>query len=301
MKKTLVTLLPLFAACSPAPDATEPPPIREIARIASADIVEASGLAQSRLHPDRLWIVNDGGSPPVLHAIGTNGASEGSLTLEPSTNVDWEAMASFELDERAWLLVADTGDNEGARVTSTIYVVEEPPLSGNTDVVKPPDWSVSFRWPDGPQDCEAVAVDAANGRILLLSKRSIPAVLYELPLRPASDDVITATRLGPVDSLPQPTADDLARAAPERNWHWQPTALDVAPDGRAAVILTYRAVYHFDRVNDEPWIEALRKPTTVIDLGGIREAEAIAFVDQGVVLFTVEAPAAPLYRIEALR
>jgi hypothetical protein len=298
MKNGLFILLPLCIACSAA---TEPPPIREIARIAVSDIAEASGLAQSTLRPGRLWIVNDGGSPPVLHAIGTDGASEGSLTLDPGTNVDWEAMASFELDARSWLLVADTGDNEAARVGGTIYVIEEPPLAGNEDVIKPPDRTLSFRWPDGPQDCEAVSVDVASERILLLSKRSIPAVLYELPLRPASDDVITATRLGRVDSLPQPTADDLARAAPERNWHWQPTAMDIAPDGRAAVILTYRAVYHFHRMNDEPWIEVLRKPTTVIDLAGIREAEAIAFVDQGVVLFTVEAPAAPLYRIEALR
>jgi hypothetical protein len=301
MKKTLVTLLPLFAACSPAPGTPEPPLIREIARIAPTDIVEASGLAQSTLRPGRLWIVNDGGSPPVLHAIGTDGASEGSLTLDASANVDWEAMASFELDGKSWLLVADTGDNEAGRDTSTIYVVEEPPLAGNENVVKAPDRSFSFRWPDGPRDCEAVAVDAANGRILLLSKRSIPAVLYELPLHPASADVVTAARLGPVDSLPQPTADDLARAARIRSWHWQPTALDIAPDGRAAVILTYRAVYHFDRTNDEPWIEALREPTSVIDLGGIREAEAIAFVDDGSVLVTVEAPGAPLYRIEALR
>jgi hypothetical protein len=301
MKKALVTLLPFFTACSPAPDATEPPSVREIARIAVSDIVEASGLAQSTLRPGRLWIVNDGGSPPVLHAIGTNGASEGSLTLDASANVDWEAMASFELDGKSWLLVADTGDNEAGRDTNTLYVVEEPPFTRNTDAVKPPAWSVSFRWPDGPRDCEAVAADAANERILLLSKRSIPAMLYELPLRPASDGVITATRLGPVDSLPQPTAEDLARAARMRNWHWQPTAMDIAPDGRAAVILTYRAVYHFDRANDEPWIEALREPTAVIDLGGIREAEAIAFVDDGSVLVTVEAPNAPLYRIDAMR
>jgi hypothetical protein len=123
-----------------------------------------------------------------------------------------------------------------------------------------------------------------------------------LPLRPPSDDVITATRLGPVDALAQPTADDLERAAPQRNWHWQPTAMDIARDGSAAVILTYRAMYHFERLNDEPWIEALRKVATVIDLGGVREAEAIAFIDDGrSVLFTVEAPRAPLYRIQAIR
>jgi hypothetical protein len=302
MKKTTLTVLPLLTACFPAADNPEPYAIRQTVRIASAEITEASGLAQSTRRHDRLWIVNDGGSPPVLHAITTNGETEGSVTLAPGTNVDWEAMASFELDEKSWLLVADTGDNEAVRDASTIYVVEEPQLAENEDAVRPPAWTFSFRWPDGPQDCEAVAVDIANERILLLSKRSIPAVLYELPLRPSSDDVITATRLGPLDSLPRPTAADLERAAPERNWHWQPTAMDIARDGSAAVILTYRAVYHFERSNGERWIDALRKPATVIDLGGIREAEAVAFVEDGwSLLFTVEAPHAPLYRIQGIR
>jgi hypothetical protein len=235
----------------------------------------------------------------VLHAVGTDGASEGTLTLHPGANVDWEAMASFELDGRSWLLVADTGDNEADRDVSTIYVIEEPPLAVSKDVARPADWTVSFRWPDGPRDCEAVAVDVQGQRILLLSKRTIPAVLYELPLRPASGDILTATRLGLVDSLPQPTAADLERAAPERNWHWQATAMDIAQDGRAAVILTYRAVYYFDRVDDEPWIDALRGPATVVDLNGIREAEAIALAHGGSVVFTVEARNAPLYRFDA--
>jgi len=302
MKKNILAILPLLTACVPAPDGIEPRSIRQTARITSAEITEASGIAQSTRNHDRLWIVNDGGSPPVLYAIDTSGETEGSVTLEPGANVDWEAMASFELDEKSWLLVADTGDNEAIRDTSAIYVIEEPEIAGNEDAIRPPAWTFSFRWPDGPRDCEAVAVDIANERILLLSKRSIPAVLYELPLRPTTDDVITATRLGPVDSLPQPTADDLDRAAPERNWHWQPTAMDIARDGSAAVILTYRAVYHFERTNDKPWIEALRKPATVVDLGGIREAEAIAFVDEGrSVVFTVEAPHASLYRIQSIR
>jgi hypothetical protein len=301
MKKTLLILLPLCSACLLTPDNTESSTIHQTANIASDQIIEASGLAQSTRRHDRLWVVNDGGSAPVLHAIGTDGQAQGSVTLDAGSNVDWEDLSSFELDHKSWLLVADTGDNEALRDTSTIYVIEEPQLGENEDAVLPPAWTFSFRWPDGPQDCEAVGVDAVNERILLLSKRSIPAVLYELPLRPPSQDVITATRLGPVDALARPTADDLARAAPERNWHWQPTALDIARDGSAAVILTYRAVYYFERSKGEAWIDALGTPASVVDLGGIREAEAVAFIDDGrSLLFTVEAPHAPLYRIQAI-
>jgi hypothetical protein len=236
----------------------------------------------------------------VLYAIGSDGRDEGSLRLEPATNLDWESVASFELDGKHWLLVADTGDNNAVREHSTIYVVAEPPLHEREDAIAPPAWTIRFRWPDGPRDCEAVAVDIEGERILLLSKRSIPAELYDLPIRPGSSEVVTATRLGEIDSLPQPTARDIERAPADLNWHWQPTAMDIPADGSAAVILTYRALYHFERTDGEPWIAALRKPPSVIGLEF--EAEAVAFVENGgSVIVTVEASSAPLYQVPLIR
>jgi len=236
----------------------------------------------------------------VLHAIGNDGRDEGSLRLEPAKNLDWESVASFELDGKHWLLVADAGDNDAVREHSTIYVVAEPTLHEREDAVAPPAWTIEFRWPDGPRDCEAVAVDSDGERILLLSKRSIPAELYELPIRPGLDGAVTAIRLGAVDSLPQPTARDRERASVELDWHWQPTAMDISPDGSSAVILTYRAVYHFERTGGEPWIAALRKPPSMIALEF--EAEAVAFVEDGSsVIVTVESPFAPLYQVPLLR
>ena len=267
-------------------------------RIESAQVTEASGLARSNIRRDRFWVINDGGSPPVLHAVGVDGRNQGTLRIDAARNLDWESAASFELDGKSWLLVADAGDNNAIRNHSTIYVAEEPALENGEDAVASPAWTMSFRWPDGPRDCEAVAVDAGGERILLLSKRTIPAVLYELPLRPDNAGVITATRLGEVDSLPLPTDRDLERAAAERSWHWQPTAMDISTDAGAAVILTYRAVYHFGRRKGEAWIEALRRPPTIINLEGLREAEAVAFAEDGrSVIVTIEAPSPPLYRV----
>lgn len=290
-------MLLTISGCATA-DATSPV---LMGRIKSAEVTEASGIARSTIRSDRLWVVNDGGSPPVLHAVGLDGRDQGSLRLEAASNLDWEAVASFELRGKSWLLVADAGDNTANRDHSSIYVVEEPALEDGEDAVASPEWTMSFRWPDGPRDCEAVAVDTGAERILLLSKRTIPALLYELPLRPDTAGVITATRLGEVDALPQPTARDLERAAPERNWHWQPTAMDITADAGAAVILTYRAVYHFARRSGEAWVEALRKRPTIINLGDVREAEAVAFAEDGrSVIVTVEAQSPPLYRVPVL-
>jgi hypothetical protein len=294
-------LLIAIAGCACAATAADAAGPVLVGRIASSEVTEASGLARSTLRGDRFWVVNDGGSPPVLHAIGADGRDEGTLRLESASNVDWEDIAAFELEDRHWLLVADTGDNDAIRDTGTIYVVEEPATAAGEEAAASPSWTIPFRWPDGPRDCEAVAVDTAGGRILLLSKRDIPAVLYELPLRPQTGGVITATRLGTLDALPRPTSRDLQRAAPERNWHWQPTAMDIAPDGSAAVILTYRAVYHFEREAKQRWIEALRKPRAAVDLEDLREAEAVAFIEGGTaVIVTVEALSAPLYRVPLL-
>jgi hypothetical protein len=269
--------------------------------VESAQVTEASGITRSTLDSDRFWVVNDGGSAPALHAVGVDGREQGVLRLDEASNLDWEAVASFELDGRPWLLVADVGDNNAIRDHSTIYVVEEPALTDGKDAVASPEWTIVFHWPDGPRDCEAVAVDSGGQRILLLSKRTIPAVLYELPLRPDTAGVITATRLGAIDALPQPTVRDLERAAPERSWHWQPTAMDIRTDAGAAVILTYRAVYHFERRKGEAWIEALRRPPTIINLEDLREAEAVAFAEDGrSVIVTLEAPSPPLYRVPLL-
>ena len=291
-------LLLVLSGCVRGEAKPEPTGPVLMGHIESVQVTEASGLARSTLRDDRFWVINDGGSPPVLHAIGVDGRDHGTLRVASASNVDWEALASFALDGRSWLLAADTGDNNAIRDHSTLYVVEEPRLEIGEEATSTPAWTLTFRWPDGPRDCEAVAVDAAAGRILLLSKRTVPAVLYELPLRPETAGVLTAIRLGEVDGLPPPTPRDLERAAPERNWHWQPTAMDIRADGAAAAILTYRAVYHFERTGGEPWIEAFRKPAMIVDLGDLREAESVAFAGDGTsVIVTVEAEAAPIYRV----
>jgi hypothetical protein len=134
----------------------------------------------------------------------------------------------------------------------------------------------------------------------VLSKRTIPARLYSIPLTSDSvgeNTLATANYLGTIDSLPQPTEDDLDQALARKSWHWQPTAMDFSPDGNSAVILTYRAVYLYQRQGGESWIDALQRSPVTYDLGDIKEAEAVSLGD-GEVFVTVEASGAPIYRID---
>ncbi len=272
----LFCVLALFGCTDPV----EPPQKRLapviIGRLEDPAIHEASGLARSQIADNVLWTINDNGAKEWVHALSPRGTRLGEFKLKKSKNRDWEDLASFVLDGTPYLLVADIGDNDAQHKRGKLYVVEEPAVEkrGEAKVT----WQIDFRYPDGPRDAESVAVDIDNRRVLVLSKRDIPPVLYEVPLVP--DDVkVTATWLGTVRSLPPPSRQDVEFAPKTKNWHWQPTGMDISADGLAAVILTYRAVYYYERQPGQDWFDAFNLRPRRVSIGNFRNAEAIAFAD----------------------
>ncbi|MBC7979631.1 MAG: hypothetical protein H7Y36_03605, partial [Armatimonadetes bacterium] len=156
-------------------------------KILSPAITEASGLAVSPTNKDFLWVGNDSGGTPEIHLSRTNGTPHGAVIISGARNIDWEDLASFHLNGKSYLLIADTGDNNAARQTSSLYIVREPEISAEGKIISgkiPIAWEIVFSYEGGPRDCEAVAVDPGSGKILLLSKRTEPPILYKLPLRP---------------------------------------------------------------------------------------------------------------------
>jgi len=296
----LAALITVFA-CGGAPRDEDSPGrfFTQAGKLQNVDIREASGLARSHRNDKILWAINDSGATPTLYALGADGSDLGSVLLRDATNVDWEDLASFESGGKSWLLVADIGDNDSNRDHVTLYFVEEPVLP---QVDLAPAWQLSFAYPDGPRDAEAIAVDLEHQQILILSKRTIPAVLYAVPLRPHTGELTIARRLGEISSIPQPTREDLDRAIPDNDWHWQPTGMDISQDGRSAVILSYRAIYTFKRDAGESWIEAMQSTPLRLPLSEIRGAEAVAFDASGQAIFvTVEQKHAPLLRFDRQR
>jgi endonuclease/exonuclease/phosphatase family metal-dependent hydrolase len=288
-----------FAACGEAEEAPGEAAARlafsVAGRLENPKIDEASGLARSQREAGVLWTINDGGKPK-LHPLDTRGAKLGEVELRKAENRDWEDLTSFELDGKPYLLIADIGDNDARHEKRTIYIAKEPRTDeGKTRV----DWHVDFEYPNGPRDAEAAAVDIENERILVLSKRDIPPQLYELPLRPGGDEKITARWLGTIESLPRPSRSDVEFAPKTKNWHWQPTGMDISADNRAAVIMTYRAVYYYLRREGQDWFEALNTKPVRIGLGNFRNAEAVAFGDdRRTVYVTGEDVNARLLRVE---
>jgi hypothetical protein len=145
--------------------------------ITEAALAEISGLAVSRRDPAVLWTHNDSGNTPDIFAIDRQGRLLATVRLRGVPNIDFEDIAAFELDGVPHLLVADVGDNGGIRRELQLHVLREPDVTdGEAEIA----WTVRFRWPDGPRDCEGVAVDAQTGEVLLASKKRVPPELFAL-------------------------------------------------------------------------------------------------------------------------
>ena len=287
-------------------DADFSPPVW-VGDLESKKVDEASGFARSNRRPDRMWTLNDSGNSEDLHAVGLRGEDHGRVRVKKTRNDDWEDLASFELGGTPYLLIADTGDNLSRKATRVLLAVEEPAFDpGDAPKKVRPVWRLEFRYEDGPRDCEAVGVDATRGEILLLSKRDVPARLYSLrlPDAPSALDgkVAVARFVTEVGNIPQPTEADGVGRFPFGPWLGQPTSLDVSPDGRSALVLTYGTAYVFSRMPDEGWGEAFSRLPERVALPALKGAEAIGYAPGGESFFvTSERRPAPLYRVDALR
>ncbi|MDH3883333.1 MAG: hypothetical protein OET63_03900 [Desulfobacterales bacterium] len=287
----LIAVMTLILNCAAEGLITKATPPRRfgeavsVGNLKNSQINEASGLASSRIYPTVLWVINDGGNDAMLYAVGIDGADLGTFRIDGAGNYDWEALASFQLQDTAYLLIADVGDNWEQRETSSLYVVEEPSITKtglSEDTPVSIAWHIRFTYEDGPRDCEAVAVDAAHQRVLLLSKRSLPPVLYELPLQPVDDDAIAVAQR--VTTLP--------------HFNW-PTDMDLSPDGLSALVLTYNSVYLFPRRPDEDGSNAFDKQPQRLHFTQLNQQEAACFGFYGKSIYvTSEKRPAPLIRID---
>ncbi|MCU7834429.1 MAG: hypothetical protein KZQ83_04165 [gamma proteobacterium symbiont of Taylorina sp.] len=182
---------------------------------------------------------------PIIYAISRKGKDKAVFHLEagPGGEIqanDWEDMDAFKYHGTPYLLIADTGDNFRLRFDYQIYIIKEPELNNRNHSRISPAWSFNFEFEDGQSyDVESVAVDMAAERIILLTKRTPHALMFELPLKPDNlDQTQIAIKSGEFKSIVNPTA------------------LDISADGQLMSINTYARIHRFHRSNDSrnQWI-----------------------------------------------
>ena len=254
----------------------------ETVELANPDLDELSGLAISRADATLLWGHNDTGGGPRLYRIGLNGEDLGSVHIAGAQANDWEDIAAFDDPGGPALLIADTGDNFQWRSWPVLYAVRDPGRRGNPELL----WRLAFRFPDGPRDVEAVAVDPRDRAILLVSKRDSPPRLYRLALPdglPAARP--TAEFLGEVAGLPPAPTLRERLTAPFAYLLDSPMALDISRDGATAVIVTGHPAYVYRRAPARAWAQAFGRAPAVVALPEFKQIEAAALSPDGRELF----------------
>ena len=296
LRTTLSLLLLVLSTAATAARWSQP----EIAGvITDPALSEISGMAASRTHAGAFWTINDGGNGARLHLMDGDGTWRASVDVAGVRNQDWEDLASFELDGRTYLMVADTGDNGGIRQQLRLHAIEEPDALDEPARVA---WTVEFAWPDGPRDCEAIAVDARRGEVLLLSKKRVPPELFRVPLHPpAGSGPVVAELVGTLTGIEQPDESDLEQSPNYGRYRAQITGADLSPNGRVLAVLNYRSVHFLIRDRGAAWTAALAAPAPSLTMPWIPQAEAISFsLDGGTLLIGSEQLPSPLlrYRVE---
>lgn len=279
---------------------------RRVGRIMDERLTECSGLEPSPTNGDLFWAINDSGNGPYLYAMGSDGRSRGRVQLEGAQNLDWEDLDTFSRQGRSMILVADTGDNFEWQNMHTLYIVQEPRITGErldeSAVVKIA-WQITFSYPDGNHDAEGVAVDEAADKVFVLTKRDNQPLLFELPLSPSADgQSLVARKIAAVNMRPPPLAGGPRRK--HTSYGSRPTALDLSKNGRQAVVLTDRHAYLFTRDSGDSWGAAFSRPPALIPLprskDDLSQREAICFApDDKAIFVTSEGKGAGIYRLES--
>ncbi len=248
------------------------------------DLTESSGLAASNRQPGLFWSHNDSGGKPQLFAFDQTGKNTGVCSLSGAKAIDWEDMASFVLDGKARLIVADCGDNLAERKSISLYLLDEPDPMKTTEVSAFKELVVSY--PDGAQNCEAIAVDAQREQIILISKNDLTtAGIYTIPLtaamrsqRPMTS--VTATRTGGL-LLPMISG------------------MDLQPDSGDIWIINYFTAFRFPCTDrGQPLGQQLAALPKAIDLPRWKQIEAVAVDREHQVWVTSEGSPAPLGRLK---
>ncbi|MGZ4429946.1 MAG: hypothetical protein ACXVXH_18175 [Nocardioidaceae bacterium] len=155
-------------------------------------IIESSGLARSGYTSGVLWTHNDSGGGTVIYAISTSGATLAAYTVTGASAHDWEGMASARSGSTRYVYVGDIGDNGKKRATIAVHRVVEPSTLRSGSLT-PTTWT--FRYPDGPHNCETLLVQPGTLRIYVVTKDSAGGAVYSAPATPSTSGVNVLTKV----------------------------------------------------------------------------------------------------------
>lgn len=267
-------------------------------RVEFEPIGEMSGIVRNPLDGS-FWVHNDSGDEPRLFALNAEGKIQipdslgedfhGEETeagkepwpgvfIENAANQDWEDVTSDGVN----LYIADMGNNRNVRRDLGIYVVPWESLSdtqtANAIRFIPVHYPGQADFPPRERHFDSESLFFADGSLYAITKHREPfpnqrmqpgANLYRLDSQSESE----SNALTLIDHHPELTAA---------------TAAELSPDGDTLAVLSYTAVWLFERpAEGDAWLSApsSRLPLNVNDA---RQVEAVAWLDAKTLIVTSE-------------
>ena len=131
MKKSKALIIFLLSLFMTALNAFSQPGFEnriDMGLIESADLVEASGIVESRKNDHVIWSHNDRNHFNRIFALNTQGTHLGSFWIEGVENRDWEdiAIGPGPVEGLDYIYIADVGNNYSEYELKYIYRFPEP-------------------------------------------------------------------------------------------------------------------------------------------------------------------------------
>lgn len=236
-------------------------------------LTEASGLVASINNPGYFWTLNDSGNKAEIFLIDQHAQIRLACTLTGASNGDWEDIGIDQgEDGKAYLYIADIGDNFSKKATKVIYRLEEPVAATQvaatqTEIVVDTVDRFQFSLSDGPHDAEAILIDPKSHELFVVSKSPKEANLYKAPY-PLTTGSMTFTNVGtfPLGQI---------------------VAGNISADGDHVLLKSYQKVYYWKRTIGQPLASLLTMPAVELPYEPEPQGEAIAWSLDGKKFYTL--------------
>lgn len=211
--------------------------IPQVSILPNEIVDEASGICDSRTNPGNIWIHNDGGNINDLYLFSHQGHYKGAIRL-PFPNRDWEDIAITTDDDNreTYIYLADIGDNLAVHPEYYIYRFKEPKLNQHVGKFD----RITFQYPDGKHDAEAMLIDPRNNDIYIITKRELNVKLYKLAY---PQDYTKTLKAEYIQDIP----------------YFFITSGGISTDGREIVLRNYGVFYYWYRKRRESIPEVLSR------------------------------------------
>ena len=268
--------------------------IEDVGRLESPEITEASGLSGSWVNEEAWWVHNDSGDAARIFLVAGDGTQLATVALDGAEARDWESIAvgPGAAPDRAVVYVGDTGDNAvmrdpaGGRGSIRVYRFEEPEIdlsAAPTETSAQVD-TLTFEFPGGAHDVEALLIDPLDGDLVVVTKdwqRTGAAQVFRGDADAAPGSTTPLEQVGQVPLEPGTLV----------------TAADVTTDGALVALRSYGAVHLYLRPAGEPLWAAFETAPCEGPVPTELQGESLGFALDGASYLTVsEGEHAALHR-----